>query len=54
MHAAPMFISVEIGFGTLLVEIGIVGLVLWIVLSISITFRRGQSWESCGPRHGFR
>jgi hypothetical protein len=36
MHAAPMFISVESGFGNLLVEIGIVGLTLWILLSISI------------------
>ena len=52
MHAAPMFIGVESGFGNLLVEIGIVGLVLWIVLGLSIaisawrvaTQLRGTPW----------
>jgi hypothetical protein len=42
MHATPMFISVESGFGNLLVELGIVGLLLWIILSISIAF---STWK---------
>jgi hypothetical protein len=36
MHAPPMRIAVESGFGNLIVELGIVGLILWIVLSFSI------------------
>lgn len=36
MHAQPMGIGVESGFGNLIVELGIVGLVLWIVLGFSI------------------
>jgi hypothetical protein len=38
MHATPMFIAVESGFGNLLVELGILGLVFWVVLSSSIAF----------------
>ena len=34
----PMYIGVESGYGNLVVELGIVGLVLWLVLGISITF----------------
>lgn len=37
MHAPPMNIGVESGYGEIILEIGIVGLVLWIVLSFSIT-----------------
>ena len=37
MHAAPMFVAVESGFGNLVVELGILGLVLWVLLSLSIT-----------------
>lgn len=36
MHAAPMGIGVESGYGNLLLEIGIVGLLLWLFLCISI------------------
>lgn len=36
MHAAPMHIGVESGYGNLVVQLGIVGLVLWIVLGFSI------------------
>ncbi len=42
MHAMPMGIGVENGYGQLILELGIVGLVLWIVLGLSITF---QSWK---------
>ena len=36
MHAQPMRIGVESGFGNLIVELGIGGLVLWIILGLSI------------------
>jgi hypothetical protein len=36
MHAPRMFIGVESGYGDLIVELGIVGLILWIVLGFSI------------------
>jgi hypothetical protein len=43
MHAAPMTgIGVESGFGNLIVELGIVGPILWIVLGVSITI---SSWR---------
>ena len=38
MQAAPMYVGVESGYGNLIVELGIVGLILWIVLGFSITF----------------
>jgi hypothetical protein len=52
MHAAPMRIAVESGFGNLVVELGIVGLILWIVLGFSISLSawrvatelRGTPW----------
>jgi hypothetical protein len=37
MHAPPMNIGVENGYGQLVVELGIVGLLLWILLACSIT-----------------
>jgi hypothetical protein len=37
MHATPMRVGVESGFGSLIVELGIVGLILWILLGFSIT-----------------
>jgi len=37
MHAAPMGIGVENGYGQLIVELGIVGLILWLFLSIAIS-----------------
>ena len=42
MHATPMFIGVESGYGNLVVELGIVGLILWIVLGFSISF---SAWK---------
>jgi hypothetical protein len=36
MHAAPMGIGVESGYGNLLLETGIVGLLLWLFLSTAI------------------
>ena len=42
MHAEPMRIGVESGFGNLIVELGIVGLLLWIVLGVSIAI---SAWK---------
>jgi hypothetical protein len=36
MHAEPMYVGVESGYGNLVVQLGILGLVLWIVLGFSI------------------
>jgi hypothetical protein len=36
MRVPPMGIGVESGFGTLVVELGIVGLILWIIMSFAI------------------
>jgi hypothetical protein len=36
MHAQPMWLGVESGYGTLVVELGIVGLILWLVMSFAI------------------
>jgi hypothetical protein len=52
MHALPMYIEVESGFGNLIVELGILGLVLWLLLGFSIIFSawgivkdlRGSPW----------
>lgn len=52
MHAAPMGIGVENGYGQLLVELGVVGLLLWIFLSFAISIfawkvassLRGTAW----------
>jgi hypothetical protein len=37
MHATPMQVGVENGFGQLLLELGILGLLLWIALAVSIS-----------------
>jgi hypothetical protein len=42
MHAAPMGVGVESGFGNFVVELGILGLVLWIVLAFSISL---SAWK---------
>jgi len=42
MHAAPMNVGVESGYGNLVVQLGIVGLVLWIVLGFSIAI---SAWK---------
>jgi hypothetical protein len=52
MNAQPMNIGVESGFGNLVVELGILGLVLWLILGFSIAFStwkvvkelRGTAW----------
>jgi hypothetical protein len=36
LHAEPMYIGVESGYGNLVVQLGILGLVLWVVLGLSI------------------
>jgi hypothetical protein len=42
MHAEPVRVGVESGFGNLIVELGIVGLILWIVIGVSISL---SSWK---------
>jgi len=42
MHAAPMGVGVESGFGNLVVELGILGLIFWIVLGFSISL---STWK---------
>jgi O-antigen ligase len=42
LKVKPMYIGVESGFGNLIVELGIVGLLLWIVLGCSISF---SAWK---------
>jgi hypothetical protein len=37
MHAPPMNIAVENGYGQLVIELGIVGLLLWILMAYAIT-----------------
>jgi len=37
MHAPPMNVGVENGYGQLVIELGIVGLLLWILLAYAIT-----------------
>jgi len=52
LHARPMFVGVESGFGNLIVELGILGLLLWLVLSCSMAVSawkvvsgiRGSPW----------
>lgn len=43
MHAPPMGVGVENGYGQLLIEIGIVGLLLWILLAFRITI---SAWRA--------
>jgi hypothetical protein len=43
MHAPPMRIGVENGYGQLVVELGIVGLLLWILLASAITI---SAWRA--------
>jgi hypothetical protein len=43
LHAQPLGVGVESGFGNLIVELGIVGLALWIVLGASISF---YAWKT--------
>jgi O-antigen ligase len=43
MHAQPMNIGVENGYGQLVIELGIVGLLLWILLAYAIT---RSAWQA--------
>lgn len=38
LHAPPMEIGVENGYGAIVLELGIVGLILWVIMSASISF----------------
>jgi hypothetical protein len=42
LHAPPMNIGVESGYGNLVVELGIVGLILWFVLAFAVA---GSCWR---------
>ena len=56
LHAAPMHMEVENGYGQLVVELGILGLFLWIFLSLAISLSawkvarglRGSPWFPLG------
>jgi hypothetical protein len=56
LHAAPMGIGVENGYGHLIVELGVAGLMLWIFLSVAISVSawrvtrrlRGTPWFPLG------
>jgi hypothetical protein len=51
-HVKPIEASVESGFGAIVIEQGIVGLLLWLVMSVAIVFSawrvvcklRGSAW----------
>jgi len=55
-HVQPVGVGVESGYGALVVELGIVGLLLWIVMSLAITVSawkvvrklRGSPWFPLG------
>jgi hypothetical protein len=49
MHAPPMNIGVENGYGELLIELGIVGLVLWILVAYVIT---RSAWQAAKNLRG--
>jgi O-antigen ligase len=49
MHAAPMRIGVESGYGQLLLELGILGLVLWIALATAISI---SAWRAAKSLRG--
>jgi hypothetical protein len=56
MHVPPMGIGVENGYGVLVIEMGIVGLALWIIMSSAIVFTawrvvrklKGSPWFPLG------
>jgi hypothetical protein len=49
MHAAPMRIGVENGYGQLILELGILGLLLWIVLATAISL---SAWSAAKNLRG--
>ncbi|MGA3200273.1 MAG: hypothetical protein ABSD89_12860 [Halobacteriota archaeon] len=46
MHAAPMRIGVESGYGQLILELGIIGLLLWIALATAISLSAWRAAKS--------
>jgi hypothetical protein len=48
-HAAPMGIGVESGYGNLILELGILGLILWIVLATAIS---RSAWSAAKSLRG--
>jgi O-antigen ligase len=46
MHAAPMRIGVENGYGQLILELGIIGLLLWIALATAISLSAWRAAKS--------
>jgi len=48
-HVAPMNMGVESGFGSILLELGIVGLILWGVLGLAITI---STWKVVNELRG--
>jgi len=49
MHATPMLIGVESGYGQLIVELGILGLILWIFLGIAVSV---SAWKAANRLRG--
>jgi hypothetical protein len=49
MHAAPMRIGVENGYGQLILELGILGLLLWIALAAAISL---SAWSAAKSLRG--
>jgi hypothetical protein len=49
MHATPMRIGVENGYGQLILELGVLGLLLWIALATAICF---SSWQAVKSLRG--
>jgi O-antigen ligase len=56
MHAPPMYIGVVNGYGDIVIEMGIVGLALWLVMSLAVIFTcwrvvrklKGSPWFPLG------
>lgn len=51
LHTTPMNIGVESGFGNLILELGIVGVILWLVLGFSIAI---SAWKVVKELRGTR
>lgn len=49
MHAQPMGIGVENGFGNIMIELGIVGLILWLVLAVAMSI---SAWKAASRLKG--
>lgn len=49
MHEKPMGVGVESGFGTLVVEMGIGGLILWLIMSVAIVW---SAWRVANRLRG--